>query len=123
MKKKILLIEDNEDHKLILKTYLEAEDYDVLMAENGLSATRILATQKIDLIVLDLWMPSLDGLSFLKGMRSHPNWEKIPVIVTTGMERTEGASHLTGLKVDEFFTKPYEPEKLVSAVGDLLLVK
>jgi len=121
MGKHILLVEDNSDHHFILKAHLEAEDYQVFSADNGLKALKILAKEKIDLMILDLWLPKLDGFAFLQSLRAHPEWSAIPVIITTGVERPKDILDLAGLEVGNCFTKPYEPVDVVAAVGSLLL--
>lgn len=121
MGKNILLVEDNSDHHFILKAHLEAADYQVFSADNGLKALKIVSKEKIDLMILDLWLPKLDGFSFLQSIRAHPEWANIPVIITTGVERPKDILELAGLEVGSCFTKPYEPHQVVQAVESLLL--
>lgn len=120
MKKKVLLVEDNPDHQFIAKAHLEAADYETFVVENGVHALKILETEKIDLIVLDLWLPKLDGFSFLKNVKTNSRWAKIPVIITSGVEQLE-MPDLADLGVREYFTKPYEPSDLVQAVENVFL--
>lgn len=121
MEKNILLVEDNGDHQFVLKTHLEAENYQVFSAENGLKALKILSKEKIDLMILDLWLPKLDGFTFLQSLKAHPEWAVIPVIITTGVERPKDILELAGLEVGNCFTKPYEPHEVVQAVENLLV--
>ncbi len=121
MERNLLLVEDNCDHQFILKAHLEAENYRVFSADNGIKALKVLGKQKIDLIILDLWLPKLDGFTLLQTIKTHPAWANTPVIVATGIERPKDILELAGLEVGNCFTKPYEPSELVQAVGDLLI--
>src|SRR5579864_6062100 len=106
MGKNILLCEDNTDHHFIMKAHLEAENYQVFSADNGLKALKILAKERVDLLIVDLWLPKLDGFTFLQSLKSHPEWAGIPVIVTTGIEHPKEILEMAGLQVRNCFTKP-----------------
>jgi DNA-binding response OmpR family regulator len=122
MKKKILIVEDNADHQFIVKAHLEAENYQVFQAQSALEALEILTWEPIDLIVLDLWLPGLDGMSLLKNLKSHEHWASIPVIVTSGaLIEPDDVLPLVRLGVGHYFVKPYEPAQLVEAVENLLV--
>ena len=74
MSRNLLLIEDNTDHHFILKTHLEAANFHVYSADNGLKGLKVLGREKIDLIIMDLWMPKLDGFGFLHSLKARPEW-------------------------------------------------
>lgn len=121
MNKKILIVEDNADHQFIAKAHLEAEHFQVFQAETGMKGLEILSKENIDLIVLDLWLPELDGLSLLKSIKTNERWASIPVIVTSGTLRApDDIGPLKDLGVGEYFIKPYEPADLVEAVEHLI---
>jgi two-component system chemotaxis response regulator CheY len=121
MKKKVLVIEDNADHQAIIKSSLVSRNYLVVCADNPSDALHYLLDEKIDLIILDLWLPEMDGLSFLKDLKNVPEFSEIPVIVTSGTFGSEyDILKLNGYGVREFFMKPYDPAELVETVGSLL---
>ena len=74
---KILIVDDEKLIRDVIKTYAEEENFECLEAENGLEALDIINKQNIDLIVLDIMMPKMDGMSFLETLKKEKN---IPVI-------------------------------------------
>ena len=83
MQKKILVVEDTEDSRQILKILLEMNGYSVLEAENGSQAVKSAAEQHPDLILMDISMPVMDGLTATKFIRKSDNTNKIPIIAIT----------------------------------------
>lgn len=121
MKKKILVIEDNKDHQTIVKSSLELKNYSVVCVDNPSDAIHYLLEEKADLIILDLWLPEMDGLSFLKDLKNIPEFSGIPVIITSGTFGNEyDLLKLNGCGIKEYFMKPYDPDELVEAVGSFL---
>ena len=68
-----------------LRKLLEFEGFQTVRASNGKEAYATLYSQKPDLVLLDLMMPEMDGITFLRMIRCHPRWETIPIIVLTGL--------------------------------------
>jgi CheY-like chemotaxis protein len=77
----ILVVEDEGDSREFVSRYLERSGHRVIAAENGRRALQLLLSQHPDLIVLDLRMPELDGISLLEVMRSYLRWHDLPVII------------------------------------------
>lgn len=86
----VLVIEDEEVIRELVRRTLEKENWKVSEAENGLVGLERLKEQPPDLILLDLMMPEMDGFQFIGELRSKPEWKAIPVIVITAKELTEG---------------------------------
>lgn len=116
---KILVVDDESRIRKLLKDFLGQKRFTVIEAEDGKKATQIFEEQgkELDLILLDVMMPNMDGWSTLREIRSTSN---IPVIMLTA--RGEEHDELFGfeLGVDEYITKPFSPKILVARVEALL---
>ena len=115
----ILIVDDEERMRKLIKDFLVKEDYTVLEAEDGEKALEVFEEneQKINLILLDVMMPKLDGWSVLRQIRQK---SKVPVIMLTA--RAEEQDELFGfeLGVDEYITKPFSPKLLVARIKAIL---
>lgn len=116
---KILLVEDNSELRDFLSEYLSV-DYDVLTASNGMKGLEICETQNPDLVISDIMMEKMDGIQFCEKIKSMPEISHIPVILMTAMASVE--NKMTGYKVgvDDYITKPFEPELLKIRIKNIL---
>ena len=117
---KILIVEDNPDMLYFLENILDTK-YKVLRAMNGIEALKLANQHEIDLIVSDVMMPEMDGLTLCQRIRSNLAINHIPIILLTAKVLDE--NRMTGYKkgADAYITKPFSPELLVSRVDNLLL--
>ena len=113
----ILVVDDESRMRKLVKDFLIKEDYKVLEAADGDEALEKFEENKIDLILLDVMMPKLDGWSVLRQIRTSSN---VPVIMLTA--RGEEHDELFGfeLSVDEYVSKPFSPKVLVARIKALL---
>lgn len=113
----ILIVDDEKLIRDVIKTYAEKENFNVLEAENGIDALNIIKNSNIDLIVLDIMMPKMDGITFLKTLKKEKN---IPVIILSA--RTEEYDKLRGfnLGTDDYLTKPFSPKELIARIKAIL---
>ena len=113
---KLLIIDDEKPIRDVIKEYAENEKYEVEEAENGIEALEKVS-EDIDLIILDIMMPKMDGNSFLKEVRKK---YKIPVIILSA--RSEEYDKLLGfeLKADDYLTKPFSPKELMARIKAIL---
>ena len=113
----ILVCDDEKDIVSALKIYLEAEGCAVFTASNGREALELLRRETIHLVLLDVMMPELDGISALAVLREESN---VPVILLTA--RSEDSDKVLGLNVgaDDYVTKPFNPVELCARVRALL---
>lgn len=111
----LLVVDDEEMVRDVLKSYLEREGYDILTAATAEEADGILADRYPDLIVLDVMLPGGSGLDILKGIAG-----RVPVILLTA--RTEEAERILGLELgaDDYVTKPFSPREMVARVKSVL---
>lgn len=117
-KAKILVVDDDERMRGLIKDYLSASDYLVACAEDGKKAVDIFLDDKnIELIILDVMMPNMDGYEALKTIRMY---SQVPVIMLTA--RTDERDELKGfeLGVNDYVAKPFSPKILVARVDSLL---
>ena len=114
---KILVVDDEEGIRSIIREYCENSNYEVEEAENGLEALEKLKTKKFDLMVLDIMMPKMDGFTMLKEC---PKNKRIPTIVLSA--RTEEYDKLTGfeLGIDDYLNKPFSPKELMARIKAIL---
>lgn len=113
---KILAIEDESHVREIIWEILSAEDFHVIEAENGLQGLE-LATQELpDLIICDVMMPGMDGLTVLKNLRENPATETIPFIFVTAKVTKYDMRSGMNLGADDYITKPFTRDELIEAV-------
>lgn len=119
MDKCILIVDDESRMRKLIKDFLTAKEYKILEAEDGEKALQVFEenSEKIDLILLDVMMPKLDGWSVLRQIRQT---SKVPIIMLTA--RGEEQDELFGfeLGVDEYISKPFSPKILVARVEAIL---
>jgi two-component system phosphate regulon response regulator PhoB len=117
----ILIIDDEKDLvELVRYNLVEKEGYDVISANDGPSGLEIAQRHKVDLIVLDLMMPGMDGLEVCRRLRADARTGRIPLIMLTA-KATE-ADRIVGLELgaDDYVTKPFSPRELVARVKAIL---
>jgi DNA-binding response OmpR family regulator len=117
MKKSILIVEDELRIRFLLRDYLIKEDYNVLEASNGEEGLYIFSTQKIDLVLLDIMMPIMDGLTMLEKLR---DVSTVPVILLTAKGEEEDKLQGYDVGADDYITKPFSPKVLIAKVKALL---
>lgn len=110
---KILVVDDERLIRNVIREYLENEKYEVVEAENGFDALRVLETNRVDLIILDIMMPRMDGFETLKEIRKTKD---TPVIMLSAMKEEEDKLSGFNLGVDDYITKPFSPKELVARV-------
>ena len=111
MGKKILLVEDEKNVILGVRTCLDAVGYDVEIVEDGEEALNAVSREHPDLILLDLLLPKLDGFEVLKVLKGNPETAKIPVIVLTAKAEEEDRQRALDLGANNYMTKPFKPQE------------
>lgn len=120
-RKNVLVVEDSSSMRAYISAALaEFMDADVIEAENGFHALKLLPTKDYDLILTDINMPDINGLELIRYIRDNENYRTIPVIIIS-TENTEG-DRQRGLELgaDKYLDKPFEPEELKELVNDLI---
>ncbi|MBU7577428.1 MAG: response regulator, partial [Flavihumibacter sp.] len=114
----ILLVEDEENLHEALKLNLELEGYEVSSAYDGLSAVKAVQQEYFDLVILDIMLPGMDGLTVLESIRIQHN--EVPILILSA--KNSSADRVTGLKkgADDYLTKPFNLEELMLRVHKLI---
>jgi DNA-binding response OmpR family regulator len=115
--KRILAIDDDEAIRGLVRDYLGENGFEVLLGANGEEMNRILESEQVDLVVLDVKLPGEDGFSLARALRSRSN---IPIIMLTGqgleIDRVAGLE----LGADDYLTKPFSPRELLARIRAVL---
>ena len=113
----ILVCDDERDIVAALKIYLEAEGYGVVCAYNGAQALELLDREDISLVLLDVMMPVMDGITAMIKLREKSN---VPVIMLTA--KSEDTDKILGLNIgaDDYVTKPFNPDEVIARVRSQL---
>ena len=114
MKEQILVVDDDPDILQFVRMNLELEGFDVVTAEGGRDALEMARNRPPELVLLDVMMPELDGLTVLSKLRSSPVTANVPVIVLTAKALAEDRVKGLDLGADDYITKPFEVEELVA---------
>ena len=120
MKKKILIVEDDQDLRQVLKVHLELLGYDSILAVNGKEAVDLATSQVPDLILMDLTMPVMDGLQATRLIREHPNTQATPIIAMTARVTSENKIECLQSGCDGHIAKPFTSKQLASIIKKLL---
>ncbi len=118
--KRILVIEDESDARMMLSLALKSSGYIVFGAENGEEGLKLFKEEKPDLVILDVVMPLMDGWEVLRRIKAGFKSRKIPVIMVTG--KSEDADKVKGYDfgADFYVTKPYNIQKLLPIIRDII---
>ena len=113
----ILVVDDHRDIRDLVAKYLTKNGYRVSVADGGAAMKKVLATSRIDLVVLDLMMPGEDGLTLCRDLRANSG---MPVIMLTAM--AEETDRVVGLEIgaDDYLTKPFNPRELLARIKAVL---
>ncbi|MBC9717452.1 response regulator transcription factor [Streptomyces sp. TRM66268-LWL] len=113
----VLVVEDEREIRELLRRYLERAGYGVLTTGSGAEALRLLSEHRIDLTLLDLGLPDVDGDEVLRAAREHG---RTPLVVLTARSTVEDRIHGLRLGADDYVTKPFSPTEVVLRVGAVL---
>ena len=116
---KLLIIDDEKDIRDSLKDILIDEGYEIYLAENALEAKKLKLSQTFNLILLDIWMPDIDGLSLLKEWASN-NEINCPVVMMSGHGTIDTAIEATKIGATDFLEKPISLQKLLKTISSAL---
>ena len=113
----ILVVDDEETIREVVRRYLEREGFRVIEAADGYTALDVIQDESLDLIVLDLMLPSIDGLTITRHLRQR---HSTPIIMLTAKGETNDRIRGLDLGADDYITKPFSPRELVSRVKAVL---
>lgn len=117
MSKNILIVEDELRIRILLRDYFRKDGFNIIEAGDGEEALKSFSETNIDLVVLDIMMPKIDGFEVCKTIRSVSN---IPIILLTAREEEEDKLYGYELGADDYVTKPFSPKVLIAKVNAIL---
>lgn len=117
MKARILVVDDEKDIRELISFYLLKEGFDVLEASNGEEALEIFENEYIDLGVIDVMMPVMDGFELVEEMKS---FKDVPVIMLTAKAESKDKLRGFSVGVDDYVVKPFDPSELMARVKAIL---
>ena len=114
---RILVVDDEEHIRTIIKKYADFEGYAVEEAENGMQAVELCREKEYDLVIMDIMMPELDGFSACREIRKHSD---VPVIMLSARGEEYDRIHGFELGIDDYVVKPFSPKELMMRVSAVL---
>ena len=115
---RILVADDDKNTRRLMRAVLEKENYSVVTAENGEDALSILDREHIDLVVLDIMMPKMDGYDFTKILRQNSN--ELPILMVSAKQHPEDKRKGFLVGTDDYITKPIDEEEMLLRIRALL---
>ena len=120
MSKRILVVEDQEDNRQILRDLLGNAGYELTEAENGEEAIAAVAKRRPDLILMDIQLPVMDGYEATRRIRTNPDLKSVPIIAVTSYALTGDEDKPIAAGCNGYVSKPYSPRDLLAKVRSYL---
>ena len=121
MAKKILIVDDSSSVRTVARMALREQGYDVVEAGNGQEALKVLQSDRCHLVISDVNMPVMDGITLLKEIKANPNYKFTPVIMLTTEAGEDKKQEGRAAGAKAWITKPFQPQLLVDAVSKLIM--
>ena len=120
MAKTILVIEDHDDNRRIVRDLLTSNGYEVVEAVTGEEGLTYVETHHPDLILLDIQLPGIDGYEFTRRIKANPDLQKIPIIAVTSYALSGDDIKAFEVGCNAYVTKPFSPRKLLAEIRQYL---
>ncbi|UCH14429.1 MAG: response regulator [Bacteroidales bacterium] len=120
MTKKILIVDDSESIRDVVNYTLETNGHNVLVGIDGKDAMKHLNGQHIDLIITDLYMPNMDGISLIKHIRQNESYKRTPILFLTTESQQDKKMEAKSAGATGWIVKPFIPENLISVINKVL---
>ncbi len=117
----ILVVDDDEIMRSALKRILEAQGYKILQAQDGLELSKLLETTRLDMILLDINLPWVDGLELCRLIKSHYNFKNVPLIIISARKDKDDVERGIDAGADDYLTKPFDIDQMIDIVNKKLL--
>ena len=116
----ILVVDDFDDTRLLLRTWLERRGFRVVEAENGIQAINQAETESPDLIIMDMQMPQLDGLSATRRIRKLESMNSVPIVAVSAYGADQFREQALAAGCNEYVSTPFEPAALEGIIRSLV---
>ena len=120
MTKRILVVEDEEDNRQILRDLLATSGYEMVEAQDGEQALAAVDQHRPDLILMDIQLPIMDGYEATRRIRANPANKRIPIIAVTSYALSGNESMALAAGCDAYVPKPYSPRELLAKIREFL---
>lgn len=120
MTKRILVIEDTEDNRQIVRDLLESAGYELIEALDGLDGVAVAEREQPDLILMDIQLPGIDGYEATRRIRAIPALAKVPIIAVTSYALSGDEAKTRAAGCDGYVAKPFSPRQLLAKVREFL---
>ena len=116
----VLVVDDEEMTRKLLRLMLERDGFVIVEAEDGLEALDMIKREMPDIIIMDVMMPNMDGFSACQALRNKPETAEIPIILLSARAQTEAIRAGLSAGANRYMTKPISKPELVQTIRDLL---
>jgi two-component system cell cycle response regulator DivK len=120
MTKRILVVEDTEDNRQIMRDLLSSAGYDLIEAQDGAEGVAMAKSQRPDLILMDIQLPVLDGYEATRRIKADPAISHIPVIAVTSYALSGDEAKTRAAGCDGYVAKPFSPRQLLAKINEFL---
>ncbi len=120
MSKRILVVEDQEDNRQIIRDLLATTGYQITEAVNGEEASAAVAKERFDLILMDIQLPVMDGYEVTRRIKADPALKSIPIIAVTSYALSGEEQKARAAGCDDYVAKPYSPRQLLAKIREYL---
>jgi two-component system cell cycle response regulator DivK len=120
MRKKILVVEDTEDNRQILRDLLDMAGYEMIEAHDGAEGVAMAERHRPDLILMDIQMPVMDGYEATRRIKAIPELRTIPVVAVTSYALSGDEARTREAGCDAYIAKPYSPRQLLAKVREII---
>ena len=120
MGKRILVVEDQEDNRRILRDLLTSVGYEIIEAVTGEEGVALAETGRPDLILMDIQLPGIDGYEATRRVRAHPALRQVPIIAVTSYALSGDDVKAKEAGCNDYFSKPFSPRALLAKIREYL---
>ncbi len=117
----ILIVDDFDDTRLLLRTWLQKKGFRIVEAQNGNEAIAQVETEQPDLIIMDVEMPELDGLSATRQIRNTEQGPRVPIVAVSAYGADQFRDDALAAGCDEYVSTPFEPDELERVIRTLIV--
>ena len=120
MSKRILVVEDTEDNRQIIRDLLSSVGYELIEASDGAEGVAMAQSQRPDLILMDIQLPQMDGYEATRRIRAIPDLARVPIIAVTSYALSGDEAKTREVGCDGYVAKPFSPRQLLAKIREFL---